>query len=183
MNCGEEEMAIITKENNDYYAATGKPEEMGGLPHELGSTGYGVSLATEKACEQADIDLKGAMVALEGFGNVGTFTAKFLAKRGARIMAVSDSKGTICAHENDSGLDVDKLLHVKKDTDAVKNYEPGIQRSCADLFELPVDILIPGAIIDEERHDVENEDQQLCQPVIKTVIHVVLKLMLFDGSF
>ncbi len=144
MNCGEKEMAIIVKENHNYYAATGKPAEMGGLPHELGSTGYGVSLATEKACEHAGIDLKGAMVAIEGFGNVGTFTAKFLAKRGARIVAVSDSRGTICAHD-DAKLDIPRLIHEKSETGSVLGYESGIQRSCADLFGLPVDILIPGA--------------------------------------
>jgi len=145
MNCGEKEMGIIVEENHDYYAATGKPKEMGGLPHELGSTGFGVALATEQACEHAGIDLKGAMIAIEGFGNVGTFTARFLAKRGARIMAVSDSKGTICAHDENGELDIDKLLQVKKETGAVNNYSPGIKRSCADLFGLPVDILIPGA--------------------------------------
>ena len=57
---------------------------MGGLPHELGSTGYGVALSTEVALEHARIPIKGAKIAIEGFGNVGTFTVKFLSERAPR---------------------------------------------------------------------------------------------------
>ena len=72
MNIGEKEMEIIAEELGK-GACTGKPRELGGLPHELGSTGYGVSIATKIAVDHLDIAYP--TVAIEGFGNVGTFSA------------------------------------------------------------------------------------------------------------
>jgi glutamate dehydrogenase (NAD(P)+) len=80
---------------------------------------------------------------------VGTFAAKFLHDKGARIVAVSDSKGTIY---NENGLNVEKLLTVKHKTGSVVNYEHGKKLLPAEIFGLHVDILIPGA-----RPDVINE--------------------------
>lgn len=142
MNTGEQEMAAFAREIGDMRAATGKPKELGGLPHELGSTGFGVAEATEVGIEFLGLDIHEVTVAIEGFGNVGTFTAKYLAQKGAKIVAVSDSKGTIY---NPEGIDVEKLIRVKTNTGAVKNYGKGEVLSTEKLFELPVDILIPGA--------------------------------------
>jgi len=142
MNTGEEEMAAFAKEIGDMKAATGKPKELGGLPHELGSTGFGVAEATGVTVDFLGWDMSDVTVAIEGFGNVGTFTAKFLSEKGAKIVAVSDSKGTIY---NPKGMDVEKLIRVKSETRAVKNYGDGKVLSTEKLFELPVDILIPGA--------------------------------------
>ncbi|MEM4331490.1 MAG: Glu/Leu/Phe/Val dehydrogenase dimerization domain-containing protein, partial [Candidatus Anstonellales archaeon] len=119
MNTGEEEMAIIANElgNN---AATGKPENMNGLPHELGSTGYGVFICIKTMLSYFNEDIKGKRVAIEGFGNVGSFTAKYLHKNGAKIVAVSDSKGTIY---NSEGIDIKKLEEIKKIKNTVTAYE------------------------------------------------------------
>jgi len=76
---------------------------------------------------------------------VGSFTAKFLHEAGAKIVAVSDSKGVIY---NKDGLDVPKLLEVKKQTGSVINYKPGEVLPNEKIFELPVDILIPAAMPD-----------------------------------
>ena len=81
MNIGEREMAIIAETIGTPKAATGKPASMGGLPHELGSTGYGVALSTEVALEHAKVPIAGSRIAIEGFGNVGTFTTKFLTEK------------------------------------------------------------------------------------------------------
>lgn len=149
MNTGEAEMAAFADALDDMRASTGKPSELGGLPHELGSTGFGVAEAAYIACRCVNHDMEGASVAIEGFGNVGTFAAKFLSEKGAKIVAVSDSKGTIY---NENGLSVEKLMSVKQKTGSVVNYEHGKKLQAAEIFGLHVDILIPGA-----RPDVINE--------------------------
>lgn len=142
MNIGENEMAIISKAIGTPKAATGKPASMGGLPHELGSTGYGVALSTEVALEHAKIPLAGASIAIEGFGNVGTFTAKFLTEKGAKVIAVSDSKGTVYL---ESGLDYHTLMKVKKEKGTVTAYPGATMLSAAQLFAVKCDVLVPGA--------------------------------------
>jgi glutamate dehydrogenase/leucine dehydrogenase len=142
INTTEKEMAIIADEIGRPDACTGKPASIGGLPHELGSTGYGVYLSTLQALEHKKIDVNGATVAIEGFGNVGTFTMKFLTEKGAKIVAVSDSKGTIY---NKNGLDYAKLMDAKAKQGTVTAYKDGEKLDGAKLFEMPVDVLIPGA--------------------------------------
>ena len=150
MNIGENEMAVIAKTIGTPKAATGKPSSMGGLPHELGSTGYGVALATEVALEHAKIPLSGAKIAIEGFGNVGTFTAKFLSEMGAKVVAVSDSKGTAYL---ESGMDYETLMRVKKEKGTVTAYPGAAVLQAAQLFGLKCDVLVPGARPDVIRAD------------------------------
>jgi glutamate dehydrogenase/leucine dehydrogenase len=142
MNMGENEMAVIAKTIGTPRASTGKPSGMGGLPHELGSTGFGVFLATEVALEHAKIPVDEASVAIEGFGNVGTFTMKFLREKGAKVIAVSDSKGTAYL---ESGLDYGTAMKVKKEKGTVTAYPGAKVLPAADLFALKCDVLIPGA--------------------------------------
>ncbi|MBU0530781.1 MAG: Glu/Leu/Phe/Val dehydrogenase, partial [Nanoarchaeota archaeon] len=113
------------------------------LPHELGSTGYGVYKSIVVASKHIGLDLKKATVAIEGFGNVGSFAAKFLSEHGAKIVAASDSKG--CLY-NPKGLDIGKLIEVKEKTMSVSNYNPGEKLARGDIFILDVDILIPAAL-------------------------------------
>ena len=141
MYTGEKEMAWIVDEVNNLKAATGKPLELNGLPHELGSTGYGVAIATQLACKSYGLP-KDASVAIEGFGNVGSFTAKFLSEKGFKIVAVSDSKGAIY---NSEGLNVEKLIEIKKRTGRVIDYPDGKKFEREKLLTLDVDILIPAA--------------------------------------
>lgn len=145
VNTAEEEMKWFAEANGSMKACTGKPADMGGIPHELGSTGFGVYHATLAALAHAGIDVKGATIAVEGFGNVGSFVAKYLSEVGAKIVAVSDSKGVIY---NKDGLDFGKLRKVKDETRAVKNYKPGGVLPNEKLFELAVDVLIPAALPD-----------------------------------
>jgi glutamate dehydrogenase (NAD(P)+) len=140
MGTDERCMAIVYKEIG---RAIGLPRELGGIPlDEIGSTGYGVALSTEVACEYALLDLSKASVAVEGFGAVGRAVVKFLTEKGAKIVAVSDSKGGIYQPD---GLNCEKLLKIKQTTGTVKNYEDGLTIENEELFRLPVDILIPGA--------------------------------------
>ena len=136
-------MGIFAKENGSMKACTGKPRKMGGLPHELGSTGFGVFHATNVAAEHAGLDLRNARVAIEGFGNVGRFAAKYLAEAGATLAAVSDSRGVI---SNPSGLEFEKLVQAKEEHGSVTMYGSGKVLPNAEIVRLPVDILVTAAV-------------------------------------
>ena len=142
MNVTEKEMAQFSDEIGTPLACTGKPVSMGGLPHELGSTGFGVAVSTRVAVKHMGKDLNGMTVAIEGFGNVGTFAMKFLEEWGAKVVAVSDSKGTIY---DKNGLKYVQLMKTKADKGTVTAHAHGEKIDAAKIFELPVDILIPGA--------------------------------------
>jgi glutamate dehydrogenase (NAD(P)+) len=144
MNMTEKDMRIYANVNGP-ESCTGKPRDLGGIPHEAGSTGYGVCLSTMIGAEKLGIKIEEAKIAIEGFGSVGSFAAKFLSERKAKIVAVSDSKGCIY---NENGLDFQKLSEVKKKTGSVINYKPGKVLANSDIIELPVDILIPAAVPD-----------------------------------
>jgi glutamate dehydrogenase/leucine dehydrogenase len=148
INTAEHEMEVFAKVLGK-KSCTGKPKKLGGLPHELGSTGYGVAIATEIALKNLKLNPKKTTFAVEGFGNVGMFSAKELTDRGLKLVATSDSKGTIY---NPKGIDFDKLLKIKKKTGAVTNHPGKIFRS-ADIIKLPVDMLITAAVPDLIRKD------------------------------
>lgn len=145
MNTAEEEMRWFAEANGSMKACTGKPKDLGGIPHELGSTGFGVFHATLVAAEHFGLDIKNSTVAIQGFGNVGRFVAKFLTEKEAKLIAISDSKGVIY---NENGLDFKELEKVKDETGSVINYKPGDVFKGEEIFELQVNILIPAATAD-----------------------------------
>ncbi len=152
MNTAEEEMRAFVEGNGSMKSTTGKPANMCvepgvkcGIPHEYGSTGFGVYHATMIAIKYAKIINKDFTVAIEGFGNVGSFVAKYLSEAGAKVVAVSDSKGTIY---NKDGINFQQLADIKANTGSVTNYENGQKLGNDALFELDVDVLIPSAIAD-----------------------------------
>ena len=145
VNTTEVEMGWFVGTAKNRKAATGKPKRLGGLPHELGSTGFGVAHAAKIAAGFAGLDIKKATVAIEGFGNVGTFVFKFLGDMGARVVAVSDSKGAIY---NPDGLDYKEVMKAKKQKGTVTAYAKAAKLLGQKIFELPVDILIPAALPD-----------------------------------
>ncbi len=154
INMGEKEMQIYAETNGSMKSVTGKPASMGGLPHELGSTGYGVFLAAKVAAEFAGIDLTKSKIAIEGFGNVGSFVAKFLHKEGATIHAVSDINGAIY---NEKGLDYEKLVKVSEETGTIYRYGDAKKMYDRELFELPVDVLITAAVPNVIKSDNVNK--------------------------
>lgn len=116
VNTTEREMQWFVEAVKNLKAATGKPKKLGGLPHELGSTGYGVVIALRIALEHAGISEKKARVAVEGYGNVGSFVVKFLKEAGIQVVAYCNSKITTYADGHTGprdeiwGLDVDVLV-------------------------------------------------------------------------
>lgn len=143
MGSNEECMAWIYDEIG---RACGLPEEIGGLPLDrLGATGFGLVKCAEIASSYAKIDLLGARVAIQGFGSVGKAVAKFLSEKGSKIIAVSDTKGTIY---NPEGLNLTELINIKEKTGSVINYKNGIIKRIEELFSIDCDILIPAATPD-----------------------------------
>lgn len=143
MGSNEECMAWI---HDEIGRVAGLPEEIGGLPlDKLGATGFGLAECAEIACPYANIELKGARVAIQGFGSVGKAAAKFLSDKGSIVVAASDTKGSIC---NPDGLDIKELLDVKKEKGSVIHYKKGTVKKCEELFSTPCDILIPAATPD-----------------------------------
>lgn len=128
---------------------TGKPLEVGGSEGRNEATARGLQYVTEEAVKVLGIDPKKAKVAVQGYGNAGYFSAKFMQELGMKVVAVSDSKGAIY---NPDGLDPDKVLEHKNKTGSVVDF-PGStsldsdpKRANEKLLELDVDVLIPAAI-------------------------------------
>jgi glutamate dehydrogenase (NAD(P)+) len=140
MGVDEECMAALCDETG---RVVGLPRTLGGIPLDsLGATGFGLAIAAEVADEEGLIDLDGARVVIQGFGAVGTHTARFLCDRGAVIVAVSDSAGGIA---NWDGLEVEKLLLWKEEGNAVGTFPDGTPIGPEDLVAHPADVWIPAA--------------------------------------
>ena len=144
INTTEHEMEVFSKALGSKKACTGKPEKLGGIHHELGSTGFGLCKSTLVALKYLKKDPKKTTFAVEGFGNVGSFAAKFLTDAGLKLLAVSDSRGCLHVHE---GINFDKLLKVKEKTGSVINY-PGNKHACEQIIASNVDVLVTAAIPD-----------------------------------
>jgi glutamate dehydrogenase (NAD(P)+) len=122
---------------------TGKPISLGGSLGRREATGRGVLFTIREAAKHLDINMEGATVVVQGFGNVGSVAADLLYDDGCKIIAVSDAKGGII---NKNGIDIKKLLlYVKKNKSVVKF--PGTKPiSNQDILELECDILVPAAL-------------------------------------
>jgi glutamate dehydrogenase (NAD(P)+) len=123
--------------------AVGLPREIGGIPlDELGATAWGMLHATEAALPHCDFDLAGARMVIQGFGAVGMHAARFLAERGAVLVAASDSRGAI---RNDKGLDVAKLIEHKRGGAGVATFAEGKAVGGDSIIAVECEIWIPAA--------------------------------------
>lgn len=122
---------------------TGKPLELHGSEGREEATGRGVATLTAAFLQRLKHDVEGATIALQGFGNVGTYTAQFLHAKGAKIVAVSDQYGGVTNRE---GIDVPALLQFARERESVKGFPGGAPISNDELLTLPVDVLIPAAL-------------------------------------
>jgi glutamate dehydrogenase (NAD(P)+) len=121
---------------------TGKPVIAGGSHGRREATGRGVLFCIREACKHLNMQLRGARVAVQGFGNVGSISAQLLAQDGARIVAASDVKGGV---SNPEGLDVEMLLNHVRRTGSVAGFGGG-KALTSDIIETDCDILIPAAL-------------------------------------
>lgn len=152
MGTDESCMAYIYDETS---RAVGLPVELGGIPlDEIGATAYGLAACADVAKDYAGLELDGARLTIEGFGNVGKPAARFFAERGVKLVAASDSKGTIY---DPAGLNVRELIKIKDTTGSVINYGNGEVLKTSDLPGISTDIFIPAArpdVITEANSDI-----------------------------
>lgn len=121
---------------------TGKPIVLGGSQGRDRATALGVTYIIEEAAKKRNIDLKGARIVIQGFGNAGSFLSKFLHDAGAKIIGISDAYGAL---HDPNGLDIDYLLDRRDSFGTVTTlFENTISNK--ELLELECDILVPAAI-------------------------------------
>jgi glutamate dehydrogenase (NAD(P)+) len=145
LGTGEKEMAAFVDEIGNVDGATGKPVELGGVPHELGTTGYGVAIASDITAKKLGFQISKLRITIQGFGVVGSATARYLTTMGAKIIAISDIYGMVF---NEKGIDIEEALDVTQKTGSVKNYQRGEAYEKEKIFEIETDIFIPAAATD-----------------------------------
>ena len=134
---------------------TGKPLEFGGSLARTEATGYGVHLTAKKALAKLNMDVKGATYAVQGFGNVGFYTAYYAHKDGAKIIAFSNSHVAIY---NENGIDMEAVIKDFEENGRIlTNKDYGKDITNAELLELEVDVLAPCAL--ENQITSENADR------------------------
>src|SRR5699024_3001462 len=127
---------------NNLCFITGKPVVLGGSHGRESATAKGVTIAIEEAAKKRDIDLEGARIVVQGFGNAGSFLPKFLHEAGAKVVGISDAYGAL--HDSE-GLDIDYFIDRRDSfgtgTTLFKN-----TITLQELLELDCDILVPAAV-------------------------------------
>jgi glutamate dehydrogenase (NAD(P)+) len=141
---------------------TGKPVHLGGSLGRVKATGRGVFVTGREAARRLHLNLDGARVAVQGFGNVGSAAAELFNQAGARIVAVQDHSGTIA---NPAGLDLAELMPVVRRDGGVGAF-PGAERIASeDFWDVDCDILIPAAL--EGQIDVDRANRLKCRMVLE----------------
>ncbi|MBV9412963.1 MAG: Glu/Leu/Phe/Val dehydrogenase, partial [Acidimicrobiia bacterium] len=126
-------------------AVTGKPIELGGAPGREAATGRGVVYILEGAAKHWDIDLKNSRVAIQGFGNVGSWVARGLQELGIKVVAASDVMGGVYRAD---GLDVGRMVSLAESRRSVTELADVEKISNEELLECDCDVLVPAALGD-----------------------------------
>ena len=150
-NVGQYEIEEFVNIVGDSNGATGKPENMGGIPCELGTAGFGVGLAIDvsynllKNYLNLPKQFSDATVAIRGFENVGSGIAKYLYNKGSKIVAISDQWGGIY---NQNGISIENVLkysNVSSEKSSLKNYKPAKIITDKDILKIDCDIFISAS--------------------------------------
>jgi Glutamate dehydrogenase/leucine dehydrogenase len=161
---------------------TGKPVEIGGSLGRNHATGLGVVYVAEKAFEKHQLPMKGSTIAIQGFGNVGSFAALFAHQRGAKIVAVSDVSGGIF---NGDGLNIPEVIEYVKAHKFLKGYPNSQPISNEALLEVKCDALFPCAL--ENQIDVHNAEKIQCKIIVEgangPVTNAATKILTKRGIF
>ena len=118
---------------------TGKPVELFGAPGREEATGRGVAMVAAETLRQHDVEVKGATIAIQGFGNVGRYTALVCQELGMKVIAISDVTGGI---KDEKGLDIKEFFGKKSLSEIEVNERIG----AAEVLEVKCDVLIPAAL-------------------------------------
>jgi glutamate dehydrogenase (NAD(P)+) len=149
VNTNAQVMAWIMDEYSKMHGfspavVTGKPVDLFGSKGREEATGRGAVLALEEYLKDADAgEIRGKTFAVQGFGNVGSWAARFLHERGGKVLAVSDVSGGI---HNPEGLDVPRVLEHQRSAKTVVGFPGADAIGNDDLLLLPVDVLVPAAL-------------------------------------
>lgn len=128
---------------DEIQRSVGLPREIGGIPlDEIGATAIGLLAAGEVACTRYGLQMEGARIALQGFGAVGKHAARLFNQKGAIVVAVADSKGTV---SDSNGLDLTLLLQLKEENKSVADYPGGVHGGPEEVIKAECDIWIPAA--------------------------------------
>jgi glutamate dehydrogenase (NAD(P)+) len=153
MNTGQQEMAWIMDEFSKLKGyscpavVTGKPLVLGGSLGRVEATGRGVMVTARSAMAKMGINPVGSTCAVQGFGNVGSISAKLLATQGLKIVALSDING---GYYNADGFDIEKAIAYRDSNNGTIKGFPGAKEiSNNDLLTLEVDVLVPAAMEDQ----------------------------------
>ena len=143
-----ETMAWFMNQYEKYHGfspavVTGKPVELHGLPGREEATGRGVGILTVKHLQRTKRTAAGASVAIQGFGNVGTHTAKYLHEAQCKVVAISDVSG---GYYSEKGLDVLAALRYQFQHGGLEGFTEAQRITNEELLALPVDVLIPAAL-------------------------------------
>lgn len=122
---------------------TGKPIHLGGSLGRVKATGHGVFVIGREAARRIGMNLDGARVAVQGFGNVGSVAAQLFAQAGARIVAIQDHSGTIA---NPAGIDMGDLMPHVREQGAVAGFAGASAMDNEDFWDVDCDIVIPAAL-------------------------------------
>lgn len=160
VNTSSRTMAWMTDEfskiRGSYSPAvfTGKPKTIGGSAGRGSATGRGVMFCTREALKKLNIKPAQATCAVQGFGNVGSFSAKLIHDLGAKVVALSDVKGAIY---NERGLNPYLVAEHVKHSGTVVDFPGAVRITNEELLELPVTVLVPAAL--EGQITRENADK------------------------
>ena len=133
----------MVRGHTELGVVTGKPISLGGSQGRAEATARGCLYALREACEVKNIGLKGARVAVHGFGNAGANIARLVAEEGARVVAACDSKAGIYS---ESGIDIDAALKHKAETKSLAGLRGVKEMSPEDIVGVDCDILLPSAL-------------------------------------
>ena len=153
MGTGPREMAWLMDEFSRAHGTTvnavvtGKPLVLGGSLGRVEATGRGVMVSALAAMEKLKINPYHATIAVQGFGNVGSYAAKLLEDRGATIVSISDISG---AYHNDKGIDIKNAIKYRNENNGTLEGFDGADKmdNPEDLLTLDVDVLVPAAVED-----------------------------------
>ena len=160
MGTNETAMAWV---HDEIARAVGLPREFGGIPlDEIGATGFGVAVAAEVAAPYCGVTIENARLVVEGFGAVGQHAARFLTRKGARLVGVSDSRGAVV---DPNGIAVEALADLKRQGKSVIEHARAKRISPDDLVAVECDIWIPAARPDVLRS--ENVERLNCKLVVQ----------------
>jgi glutamate dehydrogenase (NAD(P)+) len=144
----------MTKGYSALGVVTGKPVSIGGSEGRMEATARGCVVVVEEACKVKKMSLRGASVAIQGFGNAGSMAARIFTEKKARVVAISDSRGGVF---NSRGIDPLKAMRYKERSGTVVGM-PGTSRiSNDDLLTMKCDVLVPAAL--ENMITLNNADQ------------------------